>query len=116
MQKQSVDEAISHYERALEIRPQYREAHFNLGGALVRVGKLDEGISHYREALKLGSNPPEAYLCLGEALQRKGQPADALIQFQAALGLASDQGNESLAAQIRSEITQVRAQLTTHSQ
>jgi len=37
-----VDEAISHYQTALQIKPRYANAHNNLGGALLQKGNVDE--------------------------------------------------------------------------
>ena len=50
-----VDEAIAHYRKALEIKPDYVEAHYNLGVALAGRGKLDEALEHYQKALDLAS-------------------------------------------------------------
>ena len=36
-----VDEAITHYQKALEIKPDYAEAHNNLGNALADCGQVD---------------------------------------------------------------------------
>ena len=48
-----VDEAIAHYRKALEIKPDYAEAHNNLGLALAGRGQVDEAIAHYRKALEI---------------------------------------------------------------
>ena len=43
------DDAIAHYEKALEIQPHYAEAHNNLGVALVAGrGKVEEAIEHFQ--------------------------------------------------------------------
>jgi tetratricopeptide (TPR) repeat protein len=42
--KRDDDQAIRYYLRALELRPDYAIAHFNLSQALVRKGKLDEAM------------------------------------------------------------------------
>ena len=41
-----VDEAIAHYQKALEIKPDFAEAHNNLGAALAGRGQFDEAIAH----------------------------------------------------------------------
>ena len=48
-----VDEAIAHYRKALEIRPDFAEAHYNLGTPWPRRGQVDEAIAHYRKALEI---------------------------------------------------------------
>ena len=47
---------MSHFRRALELKPDYLEAHNNLGIALRRVGELAEAASQFREAIRLGPN------------------------------------------------------------
>ena len=48
-----VDEAIAHYQKALEIEPDYAEAHYNLGSVLAGRGQVDEAIAHYQKALEI---------------------------------------------------------------
>ena len=43
-------EALACYRRALELKPDYAEAHHNLGLALKDHGKLDEAVACYRRA------------------------------------------------------------------
>ena len=45
-----LDEAVACYRRALELKPDYAEAHSNLGNALKDQGKLDEAVACYRRA------------------------------------------------------------------
>ena len=48
-----LDEAVSRYRRALELKPKYIEAYNNLGAAFKDQGKLDEAVACYRRALEL---------------------------------------------------------------
>ncbi len=59
--------------RALQLRPDYPEAHNNLAVTLRRKGDLEEAAEHYRQALKQRPDYPEAhcnYAFLLEALGR----------------------------------------------
>jgi Flp pilus assembly protein TadD len=38
---------VLRYQEALEIDPSYAEAHFNLGSALLQLGRVDEAIEQY---------------------------------------------------------------------
>ena len=53
LQKGSVDEAIIHYQEALQIKPDNAEARNNLGNALLQKGRVDEAITHYQKALQI---------------------------------------------------------------
>ncbi|MGA2259296.1 MAG: tetratricopeptide repeat protein, partial [Thermoguttaceae bacterium] len=50
-----VDEAIAHYQKGLETKPDFLAAYcnVNLGIALAGRGQVDEAISHYRKALEI---------------------------------------------------------------
>ena len=48
-----VPEAAEHFEQALRSKPNYVEAHFNLGLALEKMGRRPEAIEQYHQVLKL---------------------------------------------------------------
>jgi Flp pilus assembly protein TadD len=52
---------MAHYRKALELKPDYAEAHNNLGNALVSRGQTDEAMAHYRKALELKPDCAEAH-------------------------------------------------------
>jgi protein O-mannosyl-transferase len=56
LDRANLDKAVAHYLEALRLKPDYAEAHNNLGLALMRKGKGDEAAAQFREALK---NDPE---------------------------------------------------------
>ncbi len=53
------DEAIANLQKALELKPDYAEAHNMLGEVLVSVGKVQEAIPHFERALQLLPNNAE---------------------------------------------------------
>ena len=55
-----VDEAIRCYRRALDVSPDYADAHFNLAGALARAGRGDEAVRHWQRYLQLDAGSPWA--------------------------------------------------------
>lgn len=98
-QRGKIDEALSHYEKALEIRSRQHTSrydfvlaltHANIGGALQQKGLLDEAISHYQKAIDLQPNYAEGYLGLGGALAAKGQLDDAIVPLQKAVAIRPD--------------------------
>ncbi len=55
-----IDEAVSNYRQALELSPDYADAHFNLAGALARSGRDGEAIKHWQRYLELDAGSPWA--------------------------------------------------------
>jgi tetratricopeptide (TPR) repeat protein len=76
--KGRVEEAIVHYNKALELDPNYSEAHYNLANALLRLGRTDEAVAHYEKALELNPNNTPAHYNLAAVLVQSGR-VDAAI-------------------------------------
>jgi tetratricopeptide (TPR) repeat protein len=83
--KARVDEAISHYQKALQINPRYAQAHFNLGNALRKKGSVDEAIAQYQMVLQINPNHAQAYNNLGNVFDEQGRLDEAITQYQKAL-------------------------------
>src|SRR2546427_145891 len=83
-------EAIEHYQRALQIRPEYAQAHYNLGVALAQQGKPAEAIEHYRQALRIKPDDALAHNNWGHALAEQGKLAEAIEHFRQALRINPD--------------------------
>lgn len=79
--KGKVEEAIAHYNKALELDPNYSEAHFNLGNALLRLGRVDEAIAHYQKALETNPNNLPALYNLAGVLGQSGRMAEAIDHY-----------------------------------
>ncbi len=70
------NEAIRHFERALDGDPKCRSARANLGKALAACGRYEDAIAQYRTALRLDPHDPEALDQLAQFLTRqKGHQA-----------------------------------------
>jgi len=83
-------EAFKHYERALQLKPDYPEAHVNLGVVLANQGKLDEAVQHYERALQLRPDYADALNNLGAALAAQGKLDEAIQHYERALQLSPD--------------------------
>jgi len=81
----NVDEAMACFRRALQAKPDYAEAHYNLGKALAQLNRLPEAIARFHEALRYRPDHADTYDNLGIALYREGRPVEAAEQFQRAL-------------------------------
>jgi tetratricopeptide (TPR) repeat protein len=85
-----IDEAITHFQEAIRLRPGGADGHNNLGVALGHKGQTDEAIRQYQEAIRLKPAYAEACYNLGNALLMKGQIDQAIRQFQEALRLKAE--------------------------
>ena len=82
-----MDEAIVHYQKAVQIAPDSAEAHINLGNALLTMGNVAEAIPHFEKALKITPNSAEVQNDLAwvlatcpQASLRNGKKAVELAQ------------------------------------
>jgi tetratricopeptide (TPR) repeat protein len=91
MDRGSLDGAVSHLEEAVRLKPDYSDAHNNLGNALSKIpGRSAEAISEFEAALRLEPGMAQAHANLGSVLARApGRQAEAVDQLRAAL-----RGNE----------------------
>jgi Flp pilus assembly protein TadD len=88
--KGQLDEAISHYQEALRLKPDDALVYNNLGVAFDKKGQSEDAIRQYREIIRLEPDRPFAHYNLGNALLKKGQLDEAIIQYQEALRLKPD--------------------------
>jgi tetratricopeptide (TPR) repeat protein len=79
------DEAIEHYQHALQFDPDYAQAHVNLGDALLQKGMVDDALLHFQHALQIDPSNAPAHVNLGGILLQRGKVDDAITQFQKAL-------------------------------
>ncbi len=89
-QEGRMDEAISHYKVALQMRPNYAQTHDNLGHALLQQGEVDEAIFHLQKALQINPGLANAHYNLGNAFVQKGRVDEAITQYQTALQIRPD--------------------------
>ena len=80
-----VDEAVTHYQRAIALQPDYAPAYNNLGTALRAKGKPLDAVAEYQRALSVRAAYPEAHYNLANALTDAGRPKDAAEHFRIAL-------------------------------
>ena len=71
-QQGKLTEAADEYRAALKTKPDYLEAHANLGVVLARLGKYEEAVASYESALKLAPQLMPILLNLGIAHYRAG--------------------------------------------
>jgi Flp pilus assembly protein TadD len=86
------EEAILCFEQALRIKPDFPEAHSNLGSVLADIpGRLPEAISEYEAALRIKPDFAEVHYNLGLALAKTpGRLPDAIAEYEAAIRMKPD--------------------------
>jgi len=80
-----VDDAVASYRRALQLKPDYPEAHNNLGAALSTQRRREEAMAAYRRAIELRPNYAQAHGNLGIALREEGHLEEALASYRRAI-------------------------------
>jgi Flp pilus assembly protein TadD len=81
-------DALSEYQRALRIYPNYADAHNNLGAILLQSGHTTEAVAEYRAAVRLDPDYPDAHSNLGSALsQIPGRLPEATAELETAVRL-----------------------------
>ena len=74
------------YRKAIEINPDFADAHSNLGNILNDLGKLDEAIVCYEKAIDTDQNLESALEGIGRSLLKKGNHSDGLLKIREAIG------------------------------
>ena len=80
-----VDEAIAHFQKAIEIDSNDDMAHNNLGKVSLQTGRADEAIAHFQKAIEINPDSLEAHYNLGNALLQVGRVDEAIAHFQKAI-------------------------------
>ena len=86
--KGHIKEAMEHYQKAIQIDPNYAEAQNNLGAALAAEGQFDEAIENYHKAIQIRPDFAYALNNLGMALAARGQFDDAIKNYRKAIQIS----------------------------
>jgi serine/threonine protein kinase/tetratricopeptide (TPR) repeat protein len=82
----SYDAAVRDLRRAVELQPEFPEAHNRLGRALLRKGQYGEAAESFRTAARQrGGDYPTAHYNLGFALQLQGKADEAIAAYNEAV-------------------------------
>ncbi len=85
-----IDEAETSLKKAIELKPDFFEAHNNLGATQQNLGRLDEAEKSYKKAIELKPDYAEAHNNLGNTLNYKGDLVAAIDSYKQALNIQPD--------------------------
>lgn len=80
-----LDASIAAYRKALALRPAWPEARANLGGVLVRAGRMDAARIELEAALALGVDTPALHFELGQILTSLAENERAIDHYRTGL-------------------------------
>jgi len=80
-----MDASIKDYEKAVTLKPDYAEAHYNLGITLRELGQIEAALKSYEKALAIKHEYPEAHNNLGSVLLDLGSLDSATDHLEWAL-------------------------------
>ena len=71
-----IDESISEFQKALDLKPDYANAHLGLAKAYIQNGQLDDAESSIQEVLRIDPNSQEAKQLLSEIKGERSNDSD----------------------------------------
>jgi tetratricopeptide (TPR) repeat protein/TolB-like protein len=84
------DQAVEAYQKAIERRPFYADAHVGLGDAFAAKGDVDGAINAYQKALTFNSANPRVHVSLGKIYySEKGLYYESVNAYKRAIDLDS---------------------------
>jgi protein O-mannosyl-transferase len=87
LKKGQLDDAIDHFNKAIEIKSDEASAYANLGNALLNKGELGEAIYQYQKAVELKPGDAGVHYNLANTLLARGEVDDSIAEYQASLAI-----------------------------
>jgi tetratricopeptide (TPR) repeat protein len=84
------DLSIAAFNKALAIKPDYKEVYNDMGIVLAEQGKLEKAIEAYNKALAIKPNYAEAFYNMGVALVEHGKLEEAIEAYNKAVSTKPD--------------------------
>ena len=85
LNRDELDEAVTHFEEALRLDPNYAEARFNLGNAFFRLRRAADARREYERALELNPRIAVAQTNLGILLLELGETKEGIKHLEEAV-------------------------------
>jgi tetratricopeptide (TPR) repeat protein len=85
LESTSPREARQAYLQALELEPEFADAHINLGRFEHENGELGKAEAHYRDAIRCAPEDPTGHFNLGVLLEDRARPDEAAHAYEQAI-------------------------------
>jgi Flp pilus assembly protein TadD len=85
-----LEDAEASYNKAIAIKPEFAEAHNNLGNLLQELGRLEDAEASYNKAIGIKPEYAEAHSNLGATLKELGRLEDAEASCKKAIAIKPD--------------------------
>ena len=82
-----LNEAEKCFQTTIKLKPDFVEAHYNLGNAQKKLGKHSAALASYAQAIKLKPDFVEAHNNLGNTQKELGKHSDAVASYAQAIKL-----------------------------
>jgi tetratricopeptide (TPR) repeat protein len=89
-QEGRMDDAITHYEEALQIAPRDAETHNNIGLALFQKGRMNDAMAHLQKAAQIAPHDAATQNNLGYTLLQMGRVDEAITHCRQAVQIRPD--------------------------
>lgn len=91
---QEYELAVSAYDKAIEIKPDYHEAWYNRGIALGKLGRLEEAIASHDKAVEIKPDKDEAFYNKACCYALQNNIEQAIENLQTAINLNPEEYRE----------------------
>jgi len=84
------DIAVDFITKALDVKPDYAEAHVNLGNSLKELGRLEDSAASYNKALEITPGIAAAHYNLGVVYKELGRLDESVASYRRTIAIAPD--------------------------
>ena len=85
-----LEEALKAYKKAIAIKPDYADAHYNMATTLEKQGKLEEAVISYNKAISIKPDYADAYFNMASTLEAQGKLEEAIDAYKKTLDIKPD--------------------------
>lgn len=90
MSQHFLEEAITSFDKALEIKPKDADIWYNREKALQQLGRIEEAITSFEQAISIKPDDPDIWYNRGDTLQKLGRFKEAIASYDKAIELKKD--------------------------